>query len=90
MFASGTAFTCPIANGDYSAAKTAMEGMNSKEICLERLDTIYKDVDKDGDGVISRCEHASFQVAMGATEEYALKYSTKWSKASAELWCNMM
>lgn len=82
--------TCALNSVDASAVKTLMEGMNSKAVCLERIDQIFKIVDANGDGTISRCEDVSFQVAMGNPEDYALKYSTKWTLSSAKLWCNMM
>lgn len=83
-------FTCEIESHDFSAAQNLMAQMTNKEKCLELIADAFKLVDINGDGMISRCEDASFQVASGSTKEYALKYSTSWTPASAKKFCNNM
>lgn len=82
-------FTCKIIDSDYSGAKAIMDQFTSTEACLEKADDLFKIIDQDDDGYISRCEDASFQVAMGSEEAFALKYSTTWSLAAAKKWCYM-
>lgn len=64
--------------------------MTNKEKCFEHIDKAFKILDIDGSGTISRCEDASFLKYMGATDEYALKYSTTWTLPYARLSCNRM
>lgn len=80
-------YTCELETADYSSAKSIMEAMNSKDKCLSTIESAFNAIDLNGDGMISRCEDASFQVANGASEEYAFKYSTSWSLSSAKQWC---
>lgn len=80
-------FTCDILEGDYSAVDAIVETFTTKEKCLKDVGNAFKLLDKDGDGVISRCEDASYQVSHGSTKEYALKYSTTWTMGSAEKLC---
>lgn len=81
-------FTCEIENADYSAAQAIMGQMYSKDRCLELIADAFKLIDLNGDGIISRCENASFQVANGSTKDYALKYSTILTPASSKKFCN--
>lgn len=84
FFSLDDGFTCEIdAAHDYSSALSTLSNMKTKEQCLTLIADAFKLVDVNGDGVISRCEDASFQVAAGSTKEYALKYSTTWTPASS-------
>ena len=80
-------FDCEIESGDYSGVKALMDKWDDTEDCLKGMAAAFKIVDRDGDHMISRCEDASYQVAMGASKEFALKYSTSWSLAAAKQWC---
>lgn len=84
-------FTCDIVSADYSAADSLMaDMMTSKEKCLENVAAVFNILDTDKDHIVSRCEDASYQVSRGSTKEYAFKYSTSWTMASAMQLCNEM
>jgi len=80
-------FDCDLKSANYSGVQTIMDAMDDEEDCLKTMVDAFKIVDLDGDHVISRCEDASYQVAMGASKEFALKYSTTWTLAAAQQWC---
>lgn len=44
-------------------------------------------LDLNGDHIVSKCEDAAFQVAMGSTKEYAFKFSTSYTKSTYLGYC---
>lgn len=45
-------------------------------------------LDLNGDRIVSKCEDAAFQVAMGSTKEYAFKFSTAYTKSTYLGYCS--
>lgn len=80
-------FDCDLVSANYSSVATIMSKWDTTEACLKGMVDAFKILDVDNDHMISRCEDASYQVAMGASKEYALKYSTSWSLAAAQQFC---
>lgn len=63
-------------------------GMIDRASCLAAIDAAFDIQDLNKDGYIDRCEDAILQkVVMGATEEYATKFSGEFTKASYRRIC---
>lgn len=62
--------------------------MTNREDCMENVPKIFKIVDLDGDGTVSKCEDATFQNAAGSTLEYALKFAGSATVETAKWRCN--
>lgn len=59
----------------YNDVRTLIASQSDLDTCKSSMLGIYKIVDFDKSGTISRCESAQFLYGVGNTEEYALKYS---------------
>lgn len=81
-------YTCKVDDDDdFAAVKSIMASINSLESCKSKVPDAFKLIDKDGDGLISKCEDANFLHALGADAAYANTYSTDWTLAASYTWC---
>ena len=82
---------CDVESADLSVYNEAFEiaaSMNSRSSCLENIQKIFDIMDLNHDNLLSRCEDATFQHAAGSTPEYAKKFSSIYTRASANMICN--
>jgi hypothetical protein len=82
-------FTCDFDNNNtnYSQAATYAKNMKDRASCLVNIQKIFDLMDTNNDGMISRCEDAIFQYASGSKKSYALKFSSAYTRASANQIC---
>jgi hypothetical protein len=83
-------FTCDVASqsqSTYSQVATYAKAMTDRASCLENIGKIFDIMDLNNDGMISRCEDAKLQYASGSEKAYALKFSSAYSRASANQIC---
>lgn len=59
----------------YDDVRNLLAEQTSLASCKTSELAIFKLVDRNGDHIISRCEHAAFLVGVGNDLEYAQKYS---------------
>lgn len=71
----------------YDGVQAIIGSISDYDTCLANIDDIFKKIDMNNDGTISRCEDAAFQHYMGSTREYAGKFSSEFSAASARALC---
>jgi hypothetical protein len=86
-------FSCDLQEGTVSAATYAglnatLDAQKDRATCLKTIDNVFDQVDLDNNGTISRCEDATLQHAFGATQEYAFKYSSPYTKEAFRTVCN--
>ena len=62
--------------------------MNSRATCKAVIDQIFAIEDIDKNGLVTRCEDAKFQFAMGSTKEYALAFSSQYTLGAFQNICN--
>ena len=85
-------FVCDLEEGAISEATYAamfpiLSAQTDRASCLETIQQVFDVEDLDGNGYISRCEDAKLQRALGATKEYALKFSSPFTRASFNKIC---
>ena len=81
-------FTCDIDGADfndYAGAFPYILSMTSFEDCMAKIDQAFPFFDDNGDGFLDRCEDAKFQHAIGETKEFAIKFSSYFTKETAAL-----
>lgn len=71
----------------YDGVGAIIGNIKDYETCMANIDDIFKRMDLNNDGYLQRCEDAAFQHFMGSTEEYAAKFSSEFSVASARALC---
>lgn len=83
-------FECDVESADidayqgfYDLAKT----MTDRESCYKVIQDIFDIEDINNDSYVSRCEDAKFQFANGSSKEYALKFSSAYTRATFALIC---
>jgi len=86
-------FACDLQEGSVSAATYAgiapiLALQKDRASCYATIDQVFDIEDLDNDGTISRCEDATLQHAFGATEDYALKFSSPFTRESFRKICN--
>lgn len=86
-------FACDLQEGAISAATYAgitpiLAAQTDRASCLKTIQQVFDIEDLDNDGKISRCEDATLQRAFGATPQYALKFSSPFTRASFAKICN--
>lgn len=84
-------FTCEIQNvsaSHYDAAFATRSSMTDRESCYEKIPEIFKILDLNGDGIIEKCEDATFMATVGEDLEYALKFSGRFDLAALKMVCN--
>ena len=78
---------CKVRDADsaqYANVANLAKQMTNRETCLQYIQEIFKIMDLDSNGNISRCEDAKLQYASGSKASYALKFSSPYSKAAAD------
>ena len=84
----GEDFQCDINGlGDksgYSGLQSVFESIKDKQSCLDNIGKAFAILDLNGDHLLSRCEDAAFQVAMGSSEEYSKKFSAAYTLPTLE------
>lgn len=91
FFYAPDSFACDLSTVDkaaYNGVQDLLGNIKDYDSCMANVDAIFDFEDQNKDGFIDRCEDASFQLAMGATEEYALKFSSPFSRSDLRLVCN--
>jgi len=86
-------FSCDLQENVVSAATYAgiapiLAAQKDRASCYQTIDQVFDIEDLDNDGTISRCEDATLQHAFGATEDYALKFSSPFTRESFRKICN--
>lgn len=87
-------FTCDLEESGYTfenhynALVAIRQSMTDRADCKKKMPSLFKIVDINGDGYVSRCEDATLQFAMGATPEYALKFSGQFNLGAWKNICN--
>jgi len=71
----------------YDGVAAILSQFKDYESCLANIDDVFNKMDLDNNGYIERCEDAAFQHFMGSTKEYAAKFSSAFSAASARALC---
>ena len=62
--------------GAYSGVNAIVQQIKDRASCQANIMKIFAIMDRDNNGLITRCEDASFQFAMGSKQKYALKFSS--------------
>ena len=73
--------------GQYFGVQDILSKITDYDSCLANIDDIFNLVDLNRDGYIDRCEDASFQKHLGSSQDFALKYSSSWDRASYKTIC---
>lgn len=86
-------FTCDLQENVVSAATYAgigpiLAAQKDRASCYETIDQVFDIEDLDNDGTITRCEDATLQHAFGASADYALKFSSPFTRESFRKICN--
>lgn len=71
----------------YAGAFPIIFGMTSYDDCMSKIDSVFPFFDDNGDGFLDRCEDANFQLALGETPEYAIKFSSAYSSDAIRKIC---
>lgn len=84
-------FDCEFADGidqsNYSAIFPIVLSMGNYEGCMNNIDAVFKLLDVNNDGFITRCEDAQFQYVMGDSREFALKFSAAFTPGGLSKVC---
>lgn len=84
-------FDCEFEDGidfnSYAGAFPFITSMTSYDDCMTKIDQVFPFFDDNKDGFISRCEDAQFQYTMGETREFAIKFSSPFTKESFRKIC---
>lgn len=72
---------------NYSNFGSLASTMHSRATCLKVIDQIFALEDIDHNGLVTRCEDAKFQYAMGSEKEYALKFSSQYTLGAFQQIC---
>lgn len=86
-------FACDLQENVVSAATYAgigpiLAAQKDRASCYETIDQVFDIEDLDNDGTITRCEDATLQRAFGASADYALKFSSPFTRESFRKICN--
>lgn len=87
-------FTCEVKSDEYtwenhySKAIEIRSGMTDLATCRTEIEKIFKILDLDGNGIIEKCEDATFQHAAGSPLDYSLKFSGRFDMAALKIICN--
>lgn len=71
----------------YDGIQDIVKLIKDQKSCLDNIQKLFDIIDLNDDGIIQRCEDAKFQHASGSSQEYALKFSNEFSRATANLIC---
>lgn len=83
-------FVCDFTDLDksaYNGVTDLLQNIKDYDSCMANIDAIFDFEDQNKDGFIDRCEDASFQVAMGSAEDYAIKFSSPFSRSDLRHVC---
>lgn len=85
-------FTCDlqedvISESTYAAIFPILKDQKDRHSCLHTIQQVFDIEDLNGDGFISRCEDATLQHAFGSSKDYALKFSSAFTRASFNKIC---
>ena len=84
-------FDCEFEDGidfnSYAGAFPFITSMTGYDDCMTKIDQVFPFFDDNKDGFISRCEDAQFQFVMGETREFAIKFSSSFTKESFRKIC---
>lgn len=75
------------ANAAYSQASSLLSQITSYETCMGVIDQLFAIEDQDKNGIITKCEDANFQHAMGSSEPYAQKFAGQYTLGAARAIC---
>lgn len=86
-------FTCEVQTdkfpkSHYDPAFATRSSMTDRASCYEKIPEIFKILDLNNDGIIEKCEDATFMAAVGEPVEYALKFSGRFDLAALKMVCN--
>lgn len=76
-----------ISRATYEAAFPILAAQTDRASCLETIQQVFDIEDLNNDGFVTRCEDATLQRALGATPEYAYKFSSAFTRASFNKIC---
>ena len=86
-------FSCDLQDNDvtaatYDAIVPILKAQTDRHSCLHTIQQVFDIEDLDKDGFISRCEDATMQHALGASKDYAYKFSSAYTRASFNKICS--
>ena len=77
-----------VPDSQYDGVKDIISNIKDYDSCIANILDVFKKMDVNKNGYLERCEDAQFQHFMGSTVEYATKFSSEFSAASAEDICS--
>lgn len=75
-------------DGAFDGVKAILANITDYDSCRANMDNLFKKLDLNQSGIYDRCEDALFQKFMGATDEYAIKYSAAFDIYAARAICD--